>query len=664
MLPPNRTESATLADVASGVPVSAVIGAHGTSVEGQVDSRVVVISGSSKGSIIRVTGGQLCVGRDPANSLCLPDRAVSRKHFCISETDAGFHLVDLDSHNGTFVNGIPVRRKLLGHGDTIRVGQCELVFLITEDELLVSRIVQYTDDETIFDGGTTVSKHMPQSWSLLGTDVGRMARDLNALFKIANVVTSIRELDELERRLLQLICEVVPATAGAILIIRHPDEEPSSSCSWSRETGESVQLNIRRDMVQRALWERAVILSRPSPESKETESVLCVPLVAVEKTIGVLYLVAPGVAAFEEDHVNFVGSATQIAAVTLENVLALEALRSENRRLQAELDLEGAIVGESKGMRQVQDFIARVANSDSTVLIRGESGTGKELVAYAIHRNSRNADRPFVAINCAAIPETLLESELFGHEKGAFTGAIGTKRGKLEVAEGGTLFLDEIGELAHPLQAKLLRVLQQREFERVGGTRPLKFNARVIAATNRNLEEAIKSGHFRQDLYYRLNVVSTVIPPLRERPDDIPLLAMYFAAKYSEKCNHAVKGISPEARSLLINYNWPGNVRELENAIEHALVLGLSDEIVLEDLPEALLETQTPHQDSVKYHDRLNQLKKEMIVDAVTEKKGNYTEAAKLLGLHPNYLHRLIRNLDLKSELKHESAETTSKAAE
>jgi transcriptional regulator with GAF, ATPase, and Fis domain len=629
-----------------------------------VDSRVVVISGSSKGTIIRMTGGQLCVGRDPANQLCLNDRAVSRKHFCITETDAGFHLVDLESHNGTFVNGIPVRRKLLGHGDTVRIGQCELVFLITEDELLVSRIVQYTD-ETVFDGaGTTVSKHVPKSWTMLGTDVGRMARDLNGLFKIANTINSIRDLEQLERRLLQLVCEVIPAHAGAILIIQQPEEEPASTCSWDRETGEAVQLNIRRELVQRALWERALILNRPSPESKDKETILCVPLVAVERTVGVMYLVGSGTTAFEEDHLNFLSSAAQIAAVTLENVLALEALRSENRRLQAELDLGGAIVGESKSMQQVQDFISRVAHGDSTVLIRGESGTGKELVAYAIHRNSPKADGPFVAINCAAIPEALLESELFGHEKGAFTGAIGTKRGKLEVAEGGTVFLDEVGELAPPLQAKLLRVLQQREFERVGGTRPLKFNARVIAATNRNLEEAIKSGQFRQDVYYRLNVVSTVVPPLRDRPDDIPLLAMYFAAKYAEKCKRAVKGISPEARALLMRYSWPGNVRELENAIEHAMVLGLSDEVVVEDLPEALLETQSAQHDSLKYHDRVNQLKKQLIVDAMTEKKGNYSEAAKLLGLHPNYLHRLIRNMDLRSEVKRENHEATAKAAE
>jgi len=619
-----------------------------------VDSRVVVISGPSKGSIVRLGAGQLNVGRDPSNHLCLADRAVSRKHFSITETDAGFHLADLDSHNGTFVNGIPVRRKLLGHGDTIRVGQCELLFLITEDELLVSRMVQF-NDAAFPDSGTTVSTQLPPPWAL-GTDVGRMARDLNALFKIANTINSIRELGPLQQRLLQLVCEVVPADAGAILITRHVDEEPSSSSSWDRKSGEAAQLQIRRDLVQRALWERAVVLSTPSPESKETESILCVPLVAVERTIGVLYLVTSGDAGgFEEDHVNFLSSAAQIAAVTLENVLALEALRNENRRLQAKLDLDDAIVGESKPMRQVQEFIGKVAQSDSTVMIRGESGTGKELVAYAIHRNSPRAAQPFVAINCAAIPEALLESELFGHEKGAFTGAIGTKKGKLEVAEGGTVFLDEIGELPPPMQAKLLRVLQEREFERVGGTRILKFGARVIAATNRNLEDAIKSGHFRQDLYYRLNVVSTVIPPLRERPDDIPLLAMYFAAKYAERCKRSLKGISSEARSLLMTYSWPGNVRELENAIEHAIVLGFNDEIVVEDLPDALLETRSAQRDSVKYHDRLNQLKKQMIVDALNQTKGNYTEAAKLLGLHPNYLHRLIRNLNLKPELNRES---------
>jgi len=621
-----------------------------------LDSRVVVVSGRSKGTVVRFTGDQLSVGRDSANNLSLRDRAVSRRHFTISKSDAAFHLIDLESHNGTFVNGIPVRRKLLTHGDTLRVGRCELVFLITEDEGLVLEPVQFQDEDES-DSLLTTTNVRAYSPVSQGTDVGRMARDLNALFKIANTINSIRDLEPLQQRLLQLIGEVIPADTGAIVILRHADEEPISSCVWERHPSASPQIAIRREIVQRALWERSPILSKPS-DSKENGEILCVPLVGVERTVGVLYMAANSKEhKLEDGHVHFVSSVAGIAAVTLENVLATEALRSENRRLQAELDLQDVIIGESKAMHQVENFISRVAKSDSTVLIRGESGTGKELVARAIHRNSPRADKPFVAINCAAIPEALLESELFGHEKGSFTGAIATKKGRLEIAEGGTVFLDEIGELAPMLQAKLLRALQQHEFERVGGNRTLKLDARVIAATNKNLEEAIKVNQFRQDLYYRLNVVSVVVPPLRDRPDDIPLLAMYFASKYSERCKRPLKGISSAARALLTNYSWPGNVRELENAVEHAIVLGTGDEILPDDLPEALLEVQPAESSGVKYHDQINRLKKRMIVDAVKQSKGNYTEAAKLLAVHPNYLHRLIRNLDIKSEVKKEEAD-------
>ena len=621
-----------------------------------LDSRVVVVSGPSKGTVVRFTGDQLSVGRDSANNLCLRDRAVSRRHFSISKSDAAFHLIDLESHNGTFVNGIPVRRKLLTHGDTLRVGRCELVFLITEDEGVIVEPVQFQDEneEDSLLTTTNVRAYSPVSQ---GTDVGRMARDLNALFKIANTINSIRDLEPLQQRLLQLIGEVIPADTGAIVILRHADEEPISSCVWERRPSAAPQIAIRREIVQRALWERSPILSRPA-DSAESGEVLCVPLVGVDRTVGVFYLAAGGKDhIFEDGHVHFLSSVAGIAAVTLENVLATEALRNENRRLQAELDLQDVIIGESKAMHQVEKFIARVAKSDSTVLIRGESGTGKELVARAIHRNSQSADKPFVAINCAAIPEALLESELFGHEKGSFTGAIATKKGRLEIAEGGTIFLDEIGELAPLLQAKLLRALQEHEFERVGGTRTLKLDARVIAATNKNLEDAIKSGEFRQDLYYRLNVVSVVVPPLRDRPDDIPLLAMYFAAKYSERCKRPLKGISSPARALLTSYSWPGNVRELENALEHAIVLGTGDEIVPDDLPEALLEIQPAEDSGAKYHDQINRLKKRMILDAVKQCKGNYTEAAKHLGVHPNYLHRLIRNLDIKSDLRRYEAD-------
>ena len=224
-----------------------------------------------------------------------------------------------------------------------------------------------------------------------------------------------------------------------------------------------------------------------------------------------------------------------------------------------------------------------------------------------------------MAINCAAIPEALLESELFGHEKGAFTGAVATQKGKFEAAEDGTLFLDEIGEMAPLLQAKLLRVLQQREFERLGGNRLLPFNARVVAATNKNLEDAIKAGEFRQDLYYRLNVVSVASPALREHREDIPLLALHFANKYAAKCKRGFKGIAAEARSLLMQYSWPGNVRELENAIEHAIVMGPTDEILPEDLPNALLEEQSSELATARYHHTLNQTKKQLVLAALDE---------------------------------------------
>jgi Nif-specific regulatory protein len=372
----------------------------------------------------------------------------------------------------------------------------------------------------------------------------------------------------------------------------------------------------------------------------------------VENILGVIYLTAPATSPpFGEDHAYFLSSVSRIAAVSLENLLKIDSLRAENQRLRAD-GCADTLIGESRAMSRVTEFVGRVAKSDSTVLIRGESGTGKELVARAIHANSLRPSKPFVAINCAAIPETLLESELFGHEKGAFTGAAAAKKGKFETAEDGTLLLDEIGEMAPLLQAKLLRVLQQREFERLGGTRLLPFNARVIAATNKNLEQAIKAGEFRQDLYYRLNVVSVSLPPLREHREDIPTLALHFANRFAAKSKRGFKGISAEARSLLMQYSWPGNIRELENAIEHAIVLGLTDEILPEDLPEALLEEQSSEVAAALYHNTLNETKKQLVITAMDEAKGNHIEAARLLGIHPKYLHRLIKNLNLKSELR------------
>ena len=480
------------------------------------------------------------------------------------------------------------------------------------------------------------------------TDVGRMARDLNGLFKIARAINSQPDLESLQRNILQLIFEVVPADLGALLIIDNVERQPRSTVTWKREGRQLPDINIRRELVLKALWERSEVVSDAS--STEVENVLCVPLVALQKMIGVIYLVGLSPARFPRDNINFVASVAAIAAVTLESVLTAESVRAENQQLRERLAADEHLIGESTQMRQLAEIINKVAKRDSAVLILGESGVGKEIVARAIHQSSVRSAQPFIAVNCAAIPDTLIESELFGHEKGAFTGAVASKRGKLEVAAGGTLFLDEIGELDPKLQAKLLRVLQEKEFERIGSTSTIQFHARVLAATNKDLARAIDTREFRQDLFYRLNVVSITVPPLREHRQDIPLLAMHFARKYAQRQDRPFKGISPEARAILMNYTWPGNVRELENAIEHALVMGSSDSILRTDLPDTLLHQEYLEPGAGGYHCAVADFKRRLIREAIRKVGGNCTQAAHILGVHPKYLYRLVRKLGVKSE--------------
>ncbi len=278
--------------------------------------------------------------------------------------------------------------------------------------------------------------------------------------------------------------------------------------------------------------------------------------------------------------------------LVIEKALETRRLRRENEYLRRKLWQEwgyGEIIGKSRAMRQVFSLIEKVADTDSTILILGESGTGKELVARAIHQASHRREGPFIPVNCGAIPEELLESELFGHEKGAFTGAIKTRVGRFELAHGGTIFLDEVSEMSPKLQVKLLRVLQERTFERVGGTRSIQVDIRVIAATNRDLEKEVREGRFREDLYYRLNVIPIKLPPLRERREDIPLLIEHFLKRFAKRKNREVMSISKEALECLMRHDWPGNVRELENVIERMVILSNGETLTLEDVPEYIL---------------------------------------------------------------------------
>ena len=345
--------------------------------------------------------------------------------------------------------------------------------------------------------------------------------------------------------------------------------------------------------------------------------------------------------------------APEVVRLKVERALELCAVRRARRKLQAQneyLQSEAAskyrftdIIGTSDKMQKVFRTVQKVAVTDSTVFVEGESGTGKELVARAIHQASRRADGPFIKVNCGALTETLLESELFGHEKGAFTGAIRTKMGRFELADGGTLFLDEIGDVPPSMQVKLLRALQEQEFERVGGEATIKVDTRVVSATNKNLEKEVAEGRFRQDLYYRLHIIPIQLPPLRERRDDIPLLAAHFIEKLRKRTNQNVHGISDAALGRLMAYSWPGNVRELENVIEQSLVFAEGDHIAIDALPEFLQgpaegdRLNVPREMSLP--EILDDLERQLILKAFEKAKGVKTETARLLGIKTSALY-------------------------
>ena len=629
---------------------------------GDMDARLVAISGPLEGAVFPLET-ELSIGRDKTNSIAVEDRVLSRRHCLVHRESGGFQIRDLNSSNGTYVNGLPVTSQALKSGDHLKAGESVFLFLDGESAPRPAPKPVELGAEGQFAATTMLLK----TERVAAADPDRRLKHLETLLDIGAALSSIRDLETLEEKILESICEVIPADRGAILLGGRPPEEFASTHYWTRKkTALSQPMQVSRTIVERVVREGVALLSNDvfqdaaisGAESiirARVGSLVAVPMFAFDKTLGAIYLDSqtPGTR-FSQEDMELLNGIAGIAAVALDNALYVETLERENLRLQAEMNLEHDMVGGSPKMRHVFEFIAKVAPSAATVLLRGESGTGKELVARAIHRNSPRRAKPFVAINCAALTESLLESELFGHEKGAFTGAVVQKRGKLEEASGGSVFLDELGELAPALQAKLLRVLQEREFERVGGTRTIQTDIRLIAATNRDLEEAVAAGTFRRDLYYRLNVVSIVLPPLRQRREDIVSLANYLIAKHARNSTRKVAGLSDEARSYLMNYDWPGNVRELENAMERAVVMGSTELILPEDLPECLLETETAAvaAEGGGFHELVRDAKKQIVVRMMQEAGGSYAEAAKRLHLHPSNLHRLIRTLNIKDDLK------------
>ncbi len=636
-----------------------------------VKPRLQITAGPLADSTYFLTEAETRIGRDASNSLAIGDPSLSRRHCALRREEDSYKICDLDSRNGTFLNGRLVSSIRLNHGDQISAGESVFVFLAKEDaeeatagagavefdDNLTQATAQIRPQDVLYLRPERILRELPAT--------SRLGRNLNALLKISRAVHSISDLDLLQAQILEFIFEVVPAERGAILLDSKGNERFSSLFARPAPSKHGEAVRVSRSITRQVMNQGIAILGADVPGSGgfseveslvafQVRSLLCVPLTVFQKVTGCIYLdTTSSSTRFDRDHLELVAGIAGVSAVALENARKLLWLEQENLRLTAEINLQHNMVGESSAMKEVYRFLRRVAPTDSTVLVTGESGTGKELVARATHRNSPRGGGPFLAINCAAIPEGLLESELFGYERGAFTGAAGQKKGRLEMADGGILFLDEIGELAPALQGKLLRVLQEREFERLGGSHPISVDIRLIAATNHDLLAAVKARTFREDLYYRLNVVSMVVPPLREHREDIPLLAEYFVAKFAVKCKVKSKKISSEAMASLMNCDWPGNVRELENAIESALVLGVSDAIRPEDLPESVLEKDVaPGVQEAKYHLALKQLKKHLILTALEDAEGNYTEAARILGVHANYLHRLIRNLNLRTSIR------------
>ena len=530
--------------------------------------------------------------------------------------------------------------------------------------------------------------------SLGGEPVPADVRRLEAVLEIGRDISSILDARTLLERILDQVVELTGARRGFVLLCTEQDapvgEGPihvEVARNLDNRDLEDRDFSFSSSVVRETLVTRQAVVVTNAPEDPRflksdsvvafnLLSILCVPMQFGDRLIGLIYLDNPLVAhQFTEADLSLLEVFASQAAVAIRNAQAFRRIESLNEQLELKIaeveslkerlsrdnvtlkdEIERSqnfseVVGSSQAIREVLRFVERVAPTDSTTLLLGETGTGKELIARAIHRSSRRTTRPLVTVNCAALPVGLLESELFGHEKGSFTGAYARKLGRFELADGGTIFLDEIGDIGEALQAKLLRVLQEGEFERVGGVKTLKVNVRVIAATNRDLHKAVQESRFREDLYYRLNVLPIQIPPLRQRREDILALVRHFVHVLNGKLGKSIDTIPRAVADQLVSYNWPGNVRELMNVVERSMIL--SEGNVL-DLGSAL----GPRTEPVcgaggvvvrPYETAVKDFKRELLVESIRQCDGNKAAAARLLHIQPTYLSRLIRQFELKA---------------
>ncbi len=630
--------------------------------------RLVAISGPAAGQTFPLLTKPFTIGRSADCDLRLESLEISRRHCeLLPGSDGGYTLQDLGSRHGVFVNGRPVRQHQLVHSDLLTLGGSVLLFLLNDTD---TRGIEPRESARLAGSRRTTGR---STFARRATEIllldpahldaelpvqARIARDLQTLLRWSTELQGPLLPEQCGERVVAALLEALPAQRTQVLWWQPGDEQPQVLAQRSRqvEPGPASRDGIAADGIaaNRTLVETIVEKAVHERCTQLTDSTLgtrvAAPLLdpAGESVLAVLTGETHVAGAFDAHHLDLLEGLSAVASLALANSLQLQRLEAENRRLQAQ-QLQHDLIGASAAMRRLLDLIGKVARSDTTVLLRGESGTGKELTAQAIHRSSARSAGPFVAVNCATLSETLLESELFGHEKGAFTGAVARKPGKFETAGGGTLFLDEVGEIPPPIQAKLLRVVQERQFERVGGTRPIDVDVRIVAATNRDLEAAIRAGEFREDLYYRLKVITLEPPPLRQRRDDIPLLCSHFLAVQGRRLGRLGVTVSQAAERCLQAYDWPGNVRELGNVIERALVLGETDVVEPEDLPEEVREStaEVPSE----FQAALVEFKRKLILDAYRAAGGDYGVTADRLGIHVNSLHRMIRRLGIKDQL-------------
>jgi transcriptional regulator with GAF, ATPase, and Fis domain len=613
-----------------------------------MNPQLVILSGPDEGKAYPLSAVPLIIGRDPASGIVVQSHAVSRSHASIVLQNNQSLLADLQSVNGTYVNGIGLDSKVLVHGDRLMIGDVYIAYLDHDDA--DERLCALTPEER---QPPTLRTRRQEAYQAADTAI------IKAFHEMSVSISALRDVDEIQARVLQLIFRVIPADQTAILTVGH---DPGSFVSGTyRRIGSDDEKPFAIDdgMTQQVLREGKPVFDLEN-------GIICVPLSTYAARVGVIYVVSPatGVPLIASSTPGLLQQIAGSAALTLEHARYVAWIEGDNRRMHEDLSADHGMIGHSPKMQEVYRLIAVAGPADRPVLITGPTGTGKELIARALHRMSPRSGKALLTVNCAALPEHLIESELFGHEKGAFTGAMARRAGLFEAADGGTIFLDEIGELPISLQAKLLRVLQEGEIRRLGSTQTIHVHVRVIAATNRNLEEEVRGGRFREDLLFRLQVISIELPSLADRREDIPLLAAHFIKKYGEVREQrglpSAAGITPEAHRLLEAYAWPGNVRELEHAIDHAMAMGDSEYIRNGDLPRRIrgldraaadgfaglaTEAVTVEPAIRPYEVELDAFRKSVYTRALQQTDGNFEDAARLPDVNVKSLYRACRDL-------------------